>query len=62
MWLLQVSIEVDVQSVRKCQEGCPISSHTSISFNNISNILRYVYEKPPYNKKKCGRRLGYLAL
>ena len=27
-----------------------------LSFNNISNILRYVYEKPPYNNRKCGTR------
>ena len=25
----------------------PIISHTFISFNNISNIVRYLYEKPP---------------
>ena len=26
-----------------------------ISFNKISNLLRYLYEKPPYNNRKCGR-------
>ena len=36
------------------QEVSPISSQNFISFNNISNILRYVYEKPPHNKRKCG--------
>ena len=25
-----------------------------ISFNNISNILRYLYEKPPHNNRKRG--------
>ena len=40
--------------------GCPISSHNLISFNNIYNILRYLYGKTPHNNRKCGRRLGYL--
>ena len=31
------------------QEGCPISSHTFTRFNNISNILRYLYVKPMHN-------------
>ena len=26
---------------------CPISYHTLISCNNISNMLRYLYGKPP---------------
>ena len=30
-----------------------IRSHSFISFNNISNIVRYFYEKPPYNNMKC---------
>ena len=30
--------------------------HNFISFNNISNILRDFYEKPPHNNRKCGRR------
>ena len=34
---------------------CPISSHNFISFNNTSNILRYIYEKHPHNNRKCGR-------
>ena len=32
-----------------------ITSHNFISCNNISNILRYLYDKPPYNNRKCGR-------
>ena len=31
------------------------------SFNNISNILRYLYEKPPCNNKKCGWLLAALV-
>ena len=34
----------------------PISLHNFVSFNTISNILRYVYEKPPCNNSECGRR------
>ena len=37
--------------------GGPISSHTFISFNNISNIPRYLYEKRPHDNIKCGRSL-----
>ena len=36
------------------KRGAPISSHNFISFNNIANILRYLYEKPPHNSRKCG--------
>ena len=25
-----------------------------ISFNNILNIVRYLYEKPPHNYRRCG--------
>ena len=35
-----------------CVKRCPISWLNFISFNNISNILRYSYEKPPYNNRK----------
>ena len=31
------------------REGGPISPRNFIGFNNISNILRYLYEKPPHN-------------
>ena len=34
------------------------SHNCSISFNNISNIIRYLYEKPPHNNRKCGQRYG----
>ena len=33
---------------------CPISSRNFINFNKISNIVRYLYGKPPYNNRKCG--------
>ena len=36
------------------KRGARISSHNFISFNNIANILRYLYEKPPHNSRKCG--------
>ena len=41
----------------------PISSHNCISYryNNISNILRYLYEKPPYNNRECGLQRGQTA-
>ena len=38
----------------------PIRFHNFASFNNISNILRYLYGKPPHNIRKCGWRLSYL--
>ena len=31
-----------------------ISAHNCTSFNNIDNIVRHLYEKPPYNNSKCG--------
>ena len=31
-----------------------VISHNFISFNNISNNLRCLYEKPPYNNRRCG--------
>ena len=34
-------------------EGCTISSH-NFRFNNTSNILRSLYEKPLHNNRKCG--------
>ena len=36
------------------KSGAPISSHNFSQFNNISNMLRYLYEKPPHNNRKCG--------
>ena len=37
-------------------EGCPVGSRNFIRFNNISNIVRYLYEKPSHNNRKCGCR------
>ena len=34
--------------------GAPICQHNFNSVNNISNILRYLYEKPPQNIRQCG--------
>ena len=36
------------------QPNAPIGLRNFISLNNIPNIVRYLYEKPPYNKRKCG--------
>ena len=32
----------------------PISLRNFIGLNNISIIVRYLYEKPPHNNRKCG--------
>ena len=37
-------------------EGCPLRSHNFIGFNTVSNILRYLYGKPPHDNRKCGCR------
>ena len=36
------------------ENAAPIRSHNFIRFNNIPNMLRYLYEKPPYTNRKCG--------
>ena len=41
---------------RVSREAHPNSSHNFISFNSISNILRYFNEKPPHNNMKCCSR------
>ena len=38
----------------EAKRGAPFSSHNFSSLSNISNILRYLYEKPPHNNRKCG--------
>ena len=37
-----------------CLPAPPVISHNFISFNNISNNLRCLYAKPPYNNRRCG--------
>ena len=32
--------------------------HDDWGFNNISNILRYLYENPPYHNRQCGLTSG----
>ena len=39
----------------------PVVSHNFVSFNNISNMLRYLYEKPPHNNRKCGCSQSFVA-
>ena len=41
-------------SLEKAQRGAPIIWHIFISLNNISNMLRYLYETPPHNNWKFG--------
>ena len=36
--------------------------HDDWSFNNISNIKRYLYEKPPYNNRQCDLTHRYLTM
>ena len=50
---LSTVCDVKYSAVRS---GAPIRAHTFIRLNNISNMLRYVYEKPPHNNRKCGWR------
>ena len=33
--------------------GCPIGPHNCITFNNISNILRCLYEQASHDNRKC---------
>ena len=39
---------------RARRRGAPFNSHNFTSFNTTSNIVRYFYEKPPYNNMECG--------
>ena len=41
----------------KLMNLCPISLHKFIRFNNISDILRYLYEKAPHNNGEWGCRV-----
>ena len=41
-------------NLERAKRGAPIRSHIFISLNNISNILRYLYEKPSHTNRKCG--------
>ena len=43
-----------VAKLYKSLDRVPIISRNLISFNHISYVLRYVYEKPPHNNRKCG--------
>ena len=45
---------IAVLPASRALECSPISPQKFISFNNIPNIVRYVYEKPPCNNRKCG--------
>ena len=38
-----------------------VSLHNFISFNNLSNRLRYFNEKPPHNNRKCGSAKACIA-
>ena len=44
------SVPVSIQT-RNRGVPRPISVHNFIRFNNICNILRYLYEKPPHNNR-----------
>ena len=52
-------------AVVSCQEQVECCAFDSeqlyISFNNISNILRYFYATPPRNSRKCGGLCNSLA-